>query len=94
MPMGFGGCRGYFSAHCARLAWPLTCGALTGPHCPCSWIASLGNHNFGAHKSQENTMGNSALYATGYALLAIALLAIVFTARHARGHAVQHGCGA
>lgn len=31
-----------------------------------SWIASLGNHNFGAHKSQENTMGNSALYATGF----------------------------
>ena len=37
---------------------------------PCSWISSLGNHNFGAHKSEENQPGNSALYATGYASLA------------------------
>ena len=31
-----------------------------------SWISSLGSHNFGAHKTQENLPGNSALYATGY----------------------------
>ena len=34
MPMGFGGCRGYFSAHCVRLAWPLTCGSRRGPALP------------------------------------------------------------
>mmetsp|Transcript_7813 Transcript_7813/g.12406 ORF Transcript_7813/g.12406 Transcript_7813/m.12406 type:complete len:116 (-) Transcript_7813:261-608(-) len=31
-----------------------------------SWIASLGSHNFGVHKTTENNSGNSALYATGF----------------------------
>jgi len=50
------------------MAWNLTCIY----HLLClvfggySWISSLGNHNFGAHKHPENVAGNSALYATGF----------------------------
>jgi hypothetical protein len=34
MLTGCGGCCGYFSAHCVRLAWPLTCGSRRDPALP------------------------------------------------------------